>query len=68
MVYYFLIGIYYFVEKSNQNSNLIISINSLFLIIYFQFIDAPSPDLPILVFLSILFYEFTFEKLNNVKN
>ena len=62
-----LIGIYYFVEKSNQNSNLFISINSLFLIIYFQFIDAPSPDLPILVFLSILFYEFTFEKLNNAK-
>lgn len=59
-----IIGFYYFLEKNKLQSNLFYIVNSLFLVIYIQFIDAPSPDLPILVFLSIIFNEFIFNPLN----
>lgn len=37
------------------------------MVFYFQFIDAPSPDLPILIFCSIIFFEFVFSNLNTAK-
>ena len=60
-----VIGFYYFLEKYNLQVNPFIIVNSIFLIFYFQFIDSPSPDLPILVITSIIFYEFIFEKLQS---
>ncbi|WP_445719078.1 LIC_10190 family membrane protein [Flavobacterium sp.] len=62
-----IIGIYYFFQKYNTQPNLYLIVNSLFLVVYFQFIDAPSPDLPILVFLSIFFNEFIFNNLDTRK-
>jgi hypothetical protein len=59
-----IIGFYYFLEKNRIQPNLFFIVNGLFLVIYTQFIDAPSPDLPILVFLSILFNELIFNTLN----
>ena len=59
-----IIGFYYYLEKNRIQPNLLYIVNGLFLVIYIQFIDAPSPDLPILVFLSILFNEFIFNPLN----
>ena len=62
-----IIGIYYFFQKYNTQPNLYLVVNSLFLVVYFQFTDAPSPDLPILVFLSIFFNEFIFNSLDTRK-
>lgn len=63
-----LIGVYYFLNEFAKNSNVYLVINSLLLVFYFQFIDAPSPDLPILVFCCILFYEFIFKTLDAKKS
>lgn len=63
-----LIGVYYFLNEFAQKSNVYLVIYSLLLVFYFQFIDAPSPDLPILVFCSILFYEFIFKTLDAKKS
>lgn len=60
-----LVGLYYFFEKYSLKPNFYSIINSLFLIVYFQFIDAPSPDLPVLIFSSIIFYEFLFNTLHS---
>jgi hypothetical protein len=58
-----IVGFYYFIEKYRLQSNPFIIVNSLFLIFYYQFIDSPSPDLPILVITSVIFYEFIFTEL-----
>lgn len=63
-----ILGIYYFFEKYTEKSNYLIVIMGLFLVFYFQFIDAPSPDLPILVICAILFYEFIFNTLDAKKS
>jgi hypothetical protein len=63
-----IIWFYYFLDKySNLQSDNYFIANSFFIVIYMQFIDSPSPDLPILVFLSILFNEFIFNNLNTKK-
>ncbi len=51
-----LIGTYYFLKNSSKFS----IINILFLLFYFQFIDSPSPDLPILIISAILFHHFIY--------
>lgn len=53
-----LIGIYYFIEKEQFTSDNWSFFSVIFLVFYFQFLDAPSPDLPILVFSAIVFNEF----------
>jgi len=53
-----LIGIYYFIEKYILKGFNWSFFGILFLIFYYQFIDSPSPDLPILVLSSIVFNEF----------
>lgn len=53
-----LIGIYYFFEKHIKNGFNWSFFGIVFLVFYYQFIDSPSPDLPILVFSAIVFTEF----------
>lgn len=53
-----VVGIYYFIEKKQFSSENWSFFSVIFLVFYFQFLDAPSPDLPILVFSSIVFKEF----------
>ena len=53
-----VVGIYYFFEKKQFSSENWSFFSVIFLVFYFQFLDAPSPDLPILVFSSIVFKEF----------
>jgi hypothetical protein len=53
-----LIGIYYFFEKEQFTTKNWSFFSVIFLVFYFQFLDAPSPDLPILVFSAIVFNEF----------
>ena len=55
---------YYFFEKYKDKSKRYLFINSIFLVFYIQYIDSLSPNLPILVFLSIIFYTFIFSKMN----
>ncbi|MFC4740705.1 LIC_10190 family membrane protein [Flavobacterium ponti] len=56
-----LIGILYFIENYNKTGFNWTFFGILFLIFYYQFIDAPSPDLPILIFSVIIFNEFIQE-------
>ncbi|HBK83862.1 MAG TPA: hypothetical protein DDZ41_09770, partial [Flavobacterium sp.] len=53
-----VIVVYYYFEKQEHNPLDWSFLWILFLVVYFQFVDAPSPDLPILLFSSIVFYEF----------
>ena len=53
-----LIGIYYFFEKNSKKSFNWSFFGIVFLVFYYQFIDSPSSDLPILIVSSIIFYEF----------
>lgn len=53
-----VVGIYYFIEKEQFKSDNWSFFSVIFLVFYFQFLDAPSPDLPILVFSAIVFNEF----------
>ena len=53
-----LVGIYYFIEKERFSSDNWSFFSVIFLVFYFQFLDAPSPDLPILVLSAIVFNEF----------
>lgn len=62
-----LIGIYYFIEKHIQKGVNWSFFGILFLAFYYQFIDSPSPDLPILVLSAIVFYEF-IENSNDIKS
>ena len=59
-----IIVFYYFFEKYTDKSKRYLFVNSIFLVFYIQFFDSPSPDLPILVFLSIIFDTFIFSKMN----
>lgn len=52
-----LVVVYFYFEKHIENPFNWSFFGILFLIFYFQFIDAPSPDLPILLFSSIVFFE-----------
>lgn len=63
-----ILGLYYFFEKYTEKLDYLLVIMGLFLVFYFQFIDAPSPDLPILVICAILFYEFVFNTLDTKKS
>ena len=62
-----LIGVYYFIEKHNKIGFNWTFFGILFLVFYYQFIDAPSPDLPILVFSAIVFSE-CIDNSNNIKS
>lgn len=62
-----LIGIYYFFENYLKKGFNFSFLGILFFAIYFQFLDAPSPDLPILVISAIIFNEF-IENSNNIKS
>ncbi|MDX6181722.1 hypothetical protein SGQ44_05720 [Flavobacterium sp. Fl-77] len=68
--YCLFVGILFSVEKLNEfykngNKNyLIIGLFPLFSIFYFQFISAPSPDIPVYVLSFILFFYF----IENFKN
>lgn len=53
-----LIGIYYFMEKHIKNGFNWSFFGVIFVIFYYQFIDSPSPDLPILILSALVFYEF----------
>ena len=53
-----LIGIYYFIEKYNKTGFNWSFFGIVFIVFYYQFIEAPSSDLPILVFSAVIFYEF----------
>lgn len=53
-----VIGIYYFFEKYILKGYNLSFFGIVFLIFYYQFIDSPSPDLPILVLSAIVFNEF----------
>lgn len=61
-----IIGIYYFIEKHNIFGFNWSFFGILFIVFYYQFIDAPSPDLPILIFSAIVFNEF-IEETKDVK-
>lgn len=58
-------GFYYLNEYYKQNEQNWMLYLLIFNILYFQFLDAPSPDLPILLVLPILFYWFIAQK--NIK-
>jgi hypothetical protein len=62
-----LIGIYYFIEKHNKVGFDWSFFGIIFLVFYFQFIDSPSPDLPILILSAIVFNEF-IEGSNDIKS
>jgi hypothetical protein len=62
-----LIGIYYFIEKHIKKGFNWSFFGIIFLIFYYQFIDSPSPDLPILVFSTIIFYEY-IENYTDIKS
>lgn len=53
-----LITIFYFIENYIKNGLTWSFFGIVFLIFYFQFLDAPSPDLPILIFCAIIFNEY----------
>ena len=65
-----LIGTFFSIEKlntfyiNNNKNYLIIGLFSLFNVFFFQFISAPSPDIPVYIFSFILFFYF----LENFKN
>jgi hypothetical protein len=50
--------------KNNNFNSLVVGLLLLFTIFFFQFISAPSPDIPVFVFSFILFFYF----LDNFKN
>lgn len=62
-----LIGLYYFIEKHNKFGFDWSFFGIIFLVFYNQFIDSPSPDLPILVLSAIVFKEF-IEGSNDIKS
>ncbi|QAA81057.1 hypothetical protein EI546_04645 [Aequorivita sp. H23M31] len=53
---------FYLNEYHKQNRQTWIIYILVFNVLIFQFLDSPSPDLPILVLLPILFYWFIFQK------
>ena len=53
-----IIGMYYFMEKNIQKKVNWSFFGIIFIVFYYQFIDAPSPDLLILVISSMVFYEY----------
>lgn len=62
-----LIGIYYFIQKHIKKAFNWSFFGIVFLVFYYQFIDSPSPDLPILVLSAIIFNEF-IENSNEIKS
>ena len=53
---------YYLNEYYKQNEQTWIIYLLVFNVLFFQFLDAPSPDLPIVLVLPILFYWFIYQK------